>query len=160
MTDHPQTATERFLRHGVAGGWNPWKYGFARMETRAHQMRLEGENLYLDCEVYSLPHPRSGLAMVHDWQPSRTFFVHVSQPLMDPDLWRAAGRSIGWSQGGIGVCGNCGGRTAKNCQCPDDVWYVLEEPQYQMRGLVDWLWDHPGDVEGYLATLLDAKETK
>lgn len=110
MTDHPQTATERFVRAAADGGWG---------------------------EKYPKHWSLRELAC---------FAVENDQALLDPALWQAAGRSLGWSEEKT---------SAYYDQECDYEW------QYRWQCLLHWLAAHPGDVDGYLAGLLtDTKDSK
>lgn len=130
MTDHPHTATERFLRHGVAGGYkkpDDW---------------------------------RSNLNVLLDYEGFFMTTEELSRLLLDPALWQAAGRSLGWSDEYL--------NGPYWLDYAEEAWNGSKdvngesEPEWKYRqiGLIAWLWAHPGDVEGYLATLLDVKETE
>lgn len=135
---NPQTATERFLRHGVAGGYNI-------------------ENLLFN----------GGVMFPNEFSSKGN--TTVPALLLNPALWEAAGRSLGWGgryQWVSGLdkdfwCLDCG-HTVKNvtetpteflggCHVGCEKSKMWLEKQ---KGLLDHLAAHPGDVEGYLSTLV------
>lgn len=103
-----QTATERFLRHGVAGGWR-WHPGVVNYTNELAQKVIDPE-------------------------------IDIEKRLLDPDLWRAAGRSLGLDD------------IATN---PKNVSWLEH-----WHRLIDHLAAHPGDVEGYLEKIIGGKKTE
>lgn len=108
---NPQTATERFLRHGVAGGW---------------EAKGQYRNLVLD--------EKSIIEQLARWYGS------WEKALLDPALWQAAGRSLGWPP------------ALSDGEPQGSEWLQ------RWHGLLDWLAAHPGDVEGYLSQIIGGKE--
>ena len=137
MPSHPQTATERFLRHGVAGGYTV--YG--------HVPFFDEEEGF----VYETPCEIDGSDM----------FIRMKfeQFLLDPTFWQACGRSLGWEKG---VCGECVECRKMDIECGVHTSryknHLLGEWQFRWHGLLDWLAAHPGDVEGYLGKIIGGKE--
>lgn len=134
MTDHPQTATERFLRHGVAGGWEaaPDVLLPAERYDREWDSAFPGATAIVPVRMTGRPDQRMPLV-------SRVF---VHQVLLDPALWEAAGRSLGWDE-----------------QKPEEKLLnsVLGGPSDDWKtnwhGLLDWV-SIGKSVDSYLATLL------
>ena len=116
MTDHPQTVTERFLRHGVAGGFVLWD------SPEEEQQMFE---------------------MLHQFPRKWVSEMHVSSLLLDPSLWRAAGRSLGWDEYS---------EEYRNLYGLEETWLS------KWKGLLDHLASRPGDVEGYLSKITGGKE--
>jgi len=73
--------------------------------------------------------------------------------LLDPALWEAAGRSLGTNLPEM----RCDGPRCDTVQC-EYGGYV--DPKSQMLGLIEWLWAHPGDVDGYLAQITGNAKTE
>jgi len=129
MTDHPQTATERFIRHGVAGG-----YSLPSFELQQSLIALVSA---------SKPETSKDAIRIQDF----TNKAITAIALLDPEFWRAAGRSLGTNLPEM----RCDSPRCDMVQC-EYGGYI--DPKAQMLGLVEWLWGHPGDVEEYLAELL------
>lgn len=182
MTDHPQTATERFLRHGVAGGYT-----------------INGHVPFFDEE--------QGFGYETPCEIEGTMFIRilVAELMLQPALWRCAGKALGWDnddsywpkcphewrhsvlgtpQGprlpydchGISTCNVCG---VQSLYFPDGKVIVVQPEsglpfrvddtinynrrrgwRYYQHGLLDHLAAHPGDVEGYLEKIIGGKETE
>lgn len=138
MSERTTTATERLLRHGVAGGWGNGR-ALIHRGGNYYAWSDHGDNVY--DEMFS-----------------------VGDALLDLALWRCAGKALGKThihgdeirmcrecrqEGGansVGGCDHCGARGHHNFP----VWSL-----YASYGLLDHLAAHPGDVEGYMASLLD-----
>lgn len=114
MTDHPQTATERFLRHGVAGGFVPTS-GFG--SAVKWDFTSFDDVVCFTCETGG-------------------FSATIESLMLNPALWEAAGRSLGWGMTDNPMC----------------KW--LNEWEFHWHGLLEWLAAHPGDVEGYLSQII------
>lgn len=137
MTSHPQTATERFLRHGVAGGWEaaPDVLLPAERYDREWDSSFPGATAIVPIRMTGRPDQRITLV-------SRVFIHRV---ILDPALWSCAAEALNWEGYGDEY---------RNLYGVDLVWKT------RWHGLLDHLAAHPGDVEGYLAGIIGGKETK
>ena len=133
MTSHPQTATERFLRHGVAGGYVLW------------DSPEEEEQMF---------------EMLHQFPRKWVSDMHVSSLLLEPALWEAAGRSLGWRKGDDGAKERYRYHQdgSVTLELTLELSTRLSEWQRRQLGLLDHLAAHPGDVEGYMEQIIDGKE--
>lgn len=117
MTDHPQTATERFIVHAANG------------DGLDELLVMFAEDPCDDAEMLEFVRKVIGV-------------YGVEYLLLQPRVWQAAGRSLGWDE-------------RFEYQEMDGVKSWRAEWQCRQLGLIEWLWSHPGDVEGYMASLLD-----
>lgn len=106
MTSHPQTATERFIRAAVDGGY--------KLEPSYYESLTDRQ--VLNC----------------------------ADVLIDPDFWRAAGRSLGWDDSPMDK--------AMRQLTGTPLW------MHKWQAMCPHLAAHPGDVEGYLETIISGKE--
>lgn len=112
MTDHTQTATERFIAKACEAGYS---------------LRLAGDVWYTRGSM-------------------------DAEALLDPALWEAAGRSLGWmNRKAFFITTSL--LKPKVGKEEKTTWNY--EWQIRWHGLLDHLAAHPGDVDGYLAGLLD-----
>jgi hypothetical protein len=126
------TSTETFVRKAVEGGWKP------RGSELGENWRIKDDEIqYQRIRTSSTGYRYRGLP--------------VAEALLDPSLWRCAGKALGWSREIWGSPFEFEGeKNVLHC----------EEWRYRWHGLLEHLAEGK-DAESYLATLLtDVTETQ